>query len=75
MEGTNRNDLSDYRPGLRALHELNIRSPLLETGLDKETVRKLAREKHPRLEQAGLRLPAHQASTWNTRYSHPAQDD
>ncbi|HDJ32696.1 MAG TPA: ATP-dependent sacrificial sulfur transferase LarE [Bacteroidetes bacterium] len=46
MEGTNRNDLLDYRPGLRALHELNIRSPLLETGLDKETVRKLARGKN-----------------------------
>lgn len=45
LEGTNQDDLSDHRPGLKALQELNIRSPLLETGLDKETVRKLAREK------------------------------
>ncbi|HDR89052.1 MAG TPA: ATP-dependent sacrificial sulfur transferase LarE [Bacteroidetes bacterium] len=46
LEGTNRDDLSDHRPGLKALQELSIRSPLLETGLDKETVRKLARKKN-----------------------------
>lgn len=42
-DGTNRDDLSDYRPGLRALRELAIRSPLLEAGLGKSDIRRYAR--------------------------------
>ncbi len=42
MDGTNFDDLSQYRPGLRALQELGIRSPLAELGMDKATVRALA---------------------------------
>jgi len=42
-EGTQRDDLSAFRPGLRALSELGVRSPLAEAGLDKGTVRALAR--------------------------------
>ena len=43
-EGSNADDLSDYRPGMKALQELGIRSPLLEVGLTKEEIRELSRE-------------------------------
>jgi len=42
-DGTNRDDLDDYRPGFRALRELGIRSPLLEVGLGKADIRRYAR--------------------------------
>ncbi len=42
-EGTNISDLGDYRPGLAALKELTVRSPLLESGLTKADVRNLSR--------------------------------
>jgi uncharacterized protein len=42
-DGSNRDDLDDYRPGLRALRELEIRSPLLEAGLGKAEIRRYAR--------------------------------
>lgn len=44
MDGTNADDLLAYRPGLRALRELQVLSPLAELGIDKKTVRALARE-------------------------------
>jgi uncharacterized protein len=44
MEGTTADDLGDYRPGLNAVRELGIRSPLLEAGLRKEEIRSLSRE-------------------------------
>lgn len=44
MEGTNQDDLSLYRPGIQAVRELGIRSPLAECGLTKEEVRTLAME-------------------------------
>lgn len=43
-DGTNASDLSDYRPGLRALKALSVRSPLLEAGLEKEEIRLLSRQ-------------------------------
>jgi len=43
-DGSNTDDLGDYRPGRRATAELGIRSPLLEAGLSKEEVRLLSRE-------------------------------
>lgn len=42
-EGTNVSDLGDYRPGLAALKELTVKSPLLESGLTKADVRNLSR--------------------------------
>ncbi len=42
--GTNVDDLGDYRPGLRAAKELGVRSPLLEAGMTKDDVRRLARD-------------------------------
>jgi len=43
-DGSTVDDLSDYRPGRRALAELAVRSPLLEAGMGKEDVRALSRE-------------------------------
>lgn len=44
MDGTNVDDLLDYRPGLKALQELKIVSPLADLSIDKDTVREIARE-------------------------------
>ncbi len=44
VEGTNTDDASDYRPGMKALAELKIRSPLREVGLSKVEIRELSRE-------------------------------
>jgi uncharacterized protein len=44
IEGSNKDDVNDYRPGMRALKELNIASPLLELGITKKTLRELSRE-------------------------------
>ena len=51
VEGSNMDDLGDYRPGKRAIQELGVRSPLQEAGLYKEEIRKLSK---------GMNLP-----TWN----------
>jgi uncharacterized protein len=42
---TNYDDLSDYRPGLVAIAELGVRSPLAESFLTKKEIRSLARAK------------------------------
>jgi len=44
LDGTNADDTKDYRPGIRALKELNIKSPLLENNLTKEDIRILSKE-------------------------------
>ncbi len=43
VDGTNADDLGDYRPGLRASEELAVRHPLLEAGLGKDAIRALSR--------------------------------
>lgn len=43
-EGTNADDVHDYRPGMKALEELGIRSPLRDAGLTKDEIRELSRE-------------------------------
>lgn len=42
-DGSNADDAGDYRPGMRALNELGIRSPLMETGWHKREERALLR--------------------------------
>ncbi len=44
LDGTNADDLNAYRPGLAAVLELGIRSPLAEIGFTKSEVRRLAKE-------------------------------
>ncbi len=44
VNGTNVDDLGDYRPGLESAREANVRSPLCEAGFTKQDVRNLARQ-------------------------------
>lgn len=44
VEGSNTDDLGDYRPGRDAIVELGIASPLLDAGLSKDDIRALSRE-------------------------------
>lgn len=44
VEGSNTDDEGDYRPGMRAVSELGIVSPLREAGLCKEDIRFLSKE-------------------------------
>lgn len=46
IDGTNASDDEGDRPGMRALRELRVRSPLRECGLTKGDVRQLCREVH-----------------------------
>lgn len=43
-DGSNIDDLGDYRPGLKALNELGIISPLKDAGMTKEDIRILSKE-------------------------------
>ncbi|MBU3916398.1 ATP-dependent sacrificial sulfur transferase LarE [bacterium] len=51
LDGSNLDDLDDYRPGMKALKELEIKSPLIEAGFTKNDIRAVS-------EELGL-------STWN----------
>lgn len=42
LEGSNVDDLGDYRPGIQAVQQLGIMSPLIEAGLRKQEIRELA---------------------------------
>ena len=42
-EGSNMDDIGDYRPGLRAAAELSVKSPLREAGLTKSEIRLISR--------------------------------
>lgn len=44
-DGTNYDDLKDYRPGRQASAEARVRSPLYEAGLTKDEIRQLSQEK------------------------------
>ncbi|MCX6325210.1 MAG: ATP-dependent sacrificial sulfur transferase LarE [Bacteroidia bacterium] len=43
IDGTNADDSGEFRPGIKALKEMGIRSPLLESGLTKKDIRELSR--------------------------------
>lgn len=43
-EGSNKDDLGDYRPGMQAISELGIASPLKDAGLSKNDIRLLSKE-------------------------------
>ena len=44
VNGTNLDDLGDYRPGLEAAKQAGVRSPLVELGLRKDDVRRMSSE-------------------------------
>jgi uncharacterized protein len=42
VDGSNADDLNDYRPGMVALHQKGIKSPLIEIGFNKKNIRTIA---------------------------------
>ncbi len=44
IDGTNLDDIKDYRPGIKALNELKIVSPLLECKITKSDVREMSKD-------------------------------
>lgn len=44
LDGSNFDDIKDYRPGMKALAELNVKSPLKELNITKEEIRKFSKE-------------------------------
>ena len=44
IDGSNADDLDDFRPGMRAARDLSVRSPLQEVGLGKDEIRLLSQE-------------------------------
>ena len=44
LEASNADDIDDYRPGLKAIEELGVKSPLIAAGLTKEEIRALSEE-------------------------------
>lgn len=44
VDGSNLDDLDDYRPGMTALHKKGIKSPLIETRFNKKDIRNLAKD-------------------------------
>lgn len=44
IDGSNADDASDYRPGMRALSELGVKSPLMEAGFTKRDIRTISHE-------------------------------
>lgn len=44
LDGTNASDEASDRPGMQALRELSVRSPLRECGLTKQEIRRLSKE-------------------------------
>ncbi len=44
LNGTNKDDFSDYRPGMQAADENDIRSPLADLGIGKSEIRELAKQ-------------------------------
>ena len=44
LDGTNASDDADDRPGMRALRELHVASPLRECGLSKPEIRRLSKQ-------------------------------
>ena len=46
LDGSNVDDLKSHRPGFKAIREFNIKTPLLDAGLNKEEIRSLAKSFH-----------------------------
>lgn len=69
LDGTNADDEGDYRPGLKALQELKVISPLKLSGLTKNEIREFSRElgldtwNKPSLACLASRIPYHEEIT------------
>lgn len=71
LEGTNADDLKVYRPGIKAIQELGILSPLAQLSFSKEEVRELAQKmgisvaRRPSAPCMATRLPYHTQIDFN----------
>jgi len=69
IDGTNASDDADDRPGMKALAEMHVRSPLRECGLTKDEIRRLSKEAglftwdKPSYACLATRIPANQIIT------------
>lgn len=69
LDGTNADDLSDYRPGMKALKELGIVSIFLDEGISKAVIRQLSEKRalptaaKPALSCMASRIPTGEAIT------------
>lgn len=66
VEGSNVDDLGDYRPGRQAIQELGVKSPLLDCGFTKQDIRDLSHE---------LGLPTWEKPSFACLYSRFAYGD
>ncbi len=46
LDGSNVDDTSDYRPGMKALEELDVISPLRDVGFTKQEIKELSKDMH-----------------------------
>jgi uncharacterized protein len=65
IEGSNTDDLRDYRPGRKAAQEFAVRSPLVEAGFSKTEVRECAHAESSI--RTNRRLPAFPPHSYGTR--------
>ena len=71
-DGSNTDDVEDFRPGRKAVYELGIRSPLVEAGLGKSEIRILSKSldlvtwDHPSAACLASRIP------YDTKITRPA---
>lgn len=81
LDGTNASDEEGDRPGMRALRELSVRSPLRECGLTKEEIRKRSKEaglftwEKPAYACLATRIPAGEEITAEKLKSTEAAED
>ena len=72
-DGSNLDDLDDYRPGRKALQELGIPSPFLEASMDKADIRRLACRLGLPESVSGLCVPADPPGTQSPRNGSSAE--
>ena len=69
LEGSNADDTQVYRPGIRAVKELDILSPLIELGMTKKEVRALAAGYGISVAGPSVRpMPCYSVPIWNTSF-------
>lgn len=73
VDGTNHDDLSDYRPGMRALQELEIINPFKEAGMGKAEIRELGRKLG--LDESLVRKPAYACLLTRLEHDRPFSEE
>ena len=72
LDGTNASDDAGDRPGMRALREMDVRSPLRECGLTKAEIRRLSHEADDAAARIGNGDPRPGVAVVNGKNSHGA---